>query len=74
MPDELGKQWFGATPPDLTLMARAKSTDYLYTYLRTFYEDPSASLWGEQQGVPGRRHAARAARPAGPAGPAQRAR
>ena len=34
-----GKEWFGATPPDLTLIARAKGGDYLYTYLRTFYRD-----------------------------------
>lgn len=35
-----GKEWFGAVPPDLTLIARAKGPDYLYTYLRTFYRDP----------------------------------
>jgi ubiquinol-cytochrome c reductase cytochrome c1 subunit len=41
-----GKQWFGATPPDLSVTARALSTnlgpsgtDYIYTYLRTFYRD-----------------------------------
>jgi len=39
------KKWFGATPPDLTLIARQKKTlsysgaDWLYTYLRTFYRD-----------------------------------
>lgn len=39
------KAWFGAQPPDLSLIARAKSSgagtgaDYLYTYLRTFYKD-----------------------------------
>ena len=39
------KEWFGGVPPDLTLMARAKSStsgtgaDYLYTYLRSFYRD-----------------------------------
>ncbi len=44
MTEDLGKQWFGAVPPDLTLIARAKSTDYLYTYLRTFYEDPSRPM------------------------------
>lgn len=39
------KLWFGAAPPDLSLMARAKSSelgsgaDYLYTYLRSFYRD-----------------------------------
>ena len=31
MTDEHGKQWFGVVPPDLTLIARAKSPDYLYT-------------------------------------------
>jgi ubiquinol-cytochrome c reductase cytochrome c1 subunit len=39
------KQWFGATPPDLTLVARARASedgagaDWLYTYLRSFYRD-----------------------------------
>ena len=35
------KEWFGAPPPDLTLIARAKGADYLYTFLRTFYLDES---------------------------------
>ncbi len=40
------KEWFGANPPDLTLVARSRSdatkgtgADYLYTYLRTYYRD-----------------------------------
>jgi ubiquinol-cytochrome c reductase cytochrome c1 subunit len=41
------KQWFGATPPDLTIIARARGelgdagagADWLYTYLRSFYTD-----------------------------------
>lgn len=41
------KKWFGATPPDLTIMARAHGeagapkagADWLYTYLRSFYRD-----------------------------------
>lgn len=34
-------QWFGATPPDLTMVTRVRGgADWLYTYLRTFYEDP----------------------------------
>ncbi|RUA05227.1 MAG: cytochrome c1 [Gammaproteobacteria bacterium] len=33
--------WFGTTPPDLSLVARSKGTDWIYTYLRGFYEDKS---------------------------------
>jgi ubiquinol-cytochrome c reductase cytochrome b subunit len=33
------KVWFGATPPDLTLISRARQPEWLYTYLRAFYED-----------------------------------
>ncbi len=39
------KVWFGAAPPDLTVIARARASefgsgaDWLYTYLRTFYRD-----------------------------------
>ncbi len=39
-PDD-SKAWFGATPPDLTLVARVRSPEWLYTYLRNFYKDPS---------------------------------
>ena len=41
MTKEMGKKWFGAAPPDLTLVARVRGTDWLYTYLRTFYQDDS---------------------------------
>ena len=33
------KIWFGATPPDLTLISRARQPEWLYTYLRAFYRD-----------------------------------
>lgn len=33
------KEWFGAAPPDLSVIARSRSNDWLYTYLRTFYRD-----------------------------------
>ncbi|MFC4160080.1 cytochrome c1 [Chitinimonas lacunae] len=36
-----GKVWFGATPPDLSLIARSNRPDWLYTYLRSFYRDSS---------------------------------
>lgn len=46
------KDWFGANPPDLSLVARSRSghggtgADYLYTYLRTYYRDPEkATGW-----------------------------
>jgi len=35
------KQWFGVEPPDLSVVARARGADWLYTYLRTFYRDES---------------------------------
>lgn len=39
-------EWFGAAPPDLSVTARARGADWLYTYLRTFYRDPgSATGW-----------------------------
>lgn len=38
------KKWFGVVPPDLSVIARAKGTDYLYTYLRTFYLDPTKPM------------------------------
>ncbi|OED94689.1 cytochrome c1 [Vibrio breoganii] len=41
MPAEDAAKWFGVAPPDLTLTARVRGVDWLYTYLRSFYEDPS---------------------------------
>ncbi|WP_137935931.1 cytochrome c1 [Chitinivorax sp. B] len=34
-----GKNWLGAPPPDLTVIARSRGADWLYTYLRGFYRD-----------------------------------
>lgn len=46
------KAWFGANPPDLTVIARSRAgsggsgADYLYTFLRTFYrDDTKATGW-----------------------------
>ena len=41
MPAADATAWFGKPPPDLSLMARARGTDYLYQFLTTFYQDPS---------------------------------
>ncbi|MBL6744818.1 MAG: ubiquinol-cytochrome c reductase [Pseudomonadales bacterium] len=44
MSEENAKVWFGAAPPDLTLAGRVHSPDWLYTYLKSFYNDPSRPL------------------------------
>ena len=44
MPADSAKDWFGAVPPDLTLVARSRSPEWLYTYLKNFYVDPSRPL------------------------------
>jgi ubiquinol-cytochrome c reductase cytochrome c1 subunit len=36
--------WFGVTPPDLSVIARARRTDWLYTYMLSFYLDPSRPM------------------------------
>ena len=41
MPNEGASKWFGGVPPDLSLVARSKGTDWIYTYLRSFYADES---------------------------------
>jgi ubiquinol-cytochrome c reductase cytochrome c1 subunit len=46
MPPKEAKEWFGGTPPDLSLIARSRSShagsgaDWLYSYLRAYYRDP----------------------------------
>jgi len=39
MQPEDAKKWFGVTPPDLSVISRARGTDWLNTYLRSFYLD-----------------------------------
>lgn len=38
--------WFGLAPPDLSLIARARGTDWVYTFLKSFYADPASRLTG----------------------------
>lgn len=45
MPKADAQHWFGVAPPDLTLVARSRGKDWLYTYLRSFYLDPKKP-WG----------------------------
>jgi len=35
------RKWFGGVPPDLSVIARSRGTDWLYTYMRSFYQDPT---------------------------------
>lgn len=42
MPAKDAKDWFGVTPPDLTLVSRVRKPDWLYTYFRAFYQDESS--------------------------------
>ncbi len=44
MPSEDAAGWFGAPPPDLTLVARVRGPEWIYTYLRTFYVDESKTF------------------------------
>ena len=43
------KAWFGVPPPDLSVIARARGADWLYTYLRAFYrDDKTPSGWNNK--------------------------
>jgi len=39
MPSTNAEKWFGITPPDLSVIARSRGADWIYTYLRSFYAD-----------------------------------
>lgn len=41
MSEKDSANWFGKAPPDLSLIARARGTDYLYSFLKSFYVDPA---------------------------------
>jgi ubiquinol-cytochrome c reductase cytochrome c1 subunit len=47
------KKWFGVVPPDLSLIARAKGTDYIYTFLHSFYTDPTRPTGVNNLALPG---------------------
>lgn len=42
MPPADAKDWFGAAPPDLSVTARSRGPDWIYTYMRSFYRDPKS--------------------------------
>jgi ubiquinol-cytochrome c reductase cytochrome c1 subunit len=42
MPAEDAARWFGQAPPDLSLIARARGTDYVFNFLKDFYLAPDS--------------------------------
>ena len=44
MPADSATKWFGKAPPDLSLEVDARGTDWVYTYLNTFYLDPHSPI------------------------------
>ena len=53
LPPDDGERWFGTAPPDLSLMARAKGADYIYTFLKSFYIDPDSPTGVDNHVLPG---------------------
>lgn len=43
MKEKEAQKWFGVVPPDLSVIARSRGADWLYTYLRQFYRDESTT-------------------------------
>lgn len=41
MPPADATEWFGKPPPDLSLVARSRGTDWVFNFLTTFYADPA---------------------------------
>jgi ubiquinol-cytochrome c reductase cytochrome c1 subunit len=44
MPAQGGEKWFGKAPPDLSVISRVRGSDWIYTYLKSFYLDESRPL------------------------------
>lgn len=52
MPAEDAREWFGRVPPDLSLSARERGPDWLYTYLKSFYVDKKRPFGSNNALVP----------------------
>jgi ubiquinol-cytochrome c reductase cytochrome c1 subunit len=46
MPEKDAVEWFGKVPPDLSLVARSRSPDWIFNFLTTFYADPTSRQTG----------------------------
>jgi ubiquinol-cytochrome c reductase cytochrome c1 subunit len=53
MRPEDSERWFGITPPDLSLIARSRGTDYIYTFLRSFHVAPDRPTGVDNIVLPG---------------------
>ncbi|MEM8844926.1 MAG: cytochrome c1 [Pseudomonadota bacterium] len=53
MTAEQGKEWFGAAPPDLSVRARARGADWIYSFLKSFYVDLSTYRGINNKMLPG---------------------
>ena len=46
MPEKDAIEWFGKVPPDLSLVARSRGSDWVFNFLTTFYADPASRQTG----------------------------
>ena len=53
MTADQGKQWFGASPPDLSVRARSRGADWIYSFLKSFYVDEKATRGVNNKMLPG---------------------
>lgn len=53
MSPEEGKSWFGAAPPDLSVRARARGADWIYSFLKSFYLQEKATRGVDNKMLPG---------------------
>lgn len=51
-PDDAAR-WFGIEPPDLSLIARSRGVDYIYSFLKSFYLDPARPTGVNNMVLPG---------------------
>jgi ubiquinol-cytochrome c reductase cytochrome c1 subunit len=52
LPAADAQNWFGKTPPDLALMARARGVDYIYQLFKTYYVDPTRATGANNLRLP----------------------
>jgi len=52
MPAADSEKWFGRTPPDLSLEARSRGADWIYTYLKSFYVDSKSATGANNTVLP----------------------